>query len=205
MFPLYAEPCKKLGTLEGGDQSLQLRVQQATSLAAQPWRCPWYRGRASSPHHSDKSLHQTIKALQPPCLHFLKNIRFASPPWQIFYTQSFSRYRSVPAFPPPGRCSSAQHMTGGHSLGFSPQMKPGCTPYFMLSWSVYAFYDQGCGLWWVSRVWQSPGSPTCKRRMGRQWKFLPQGEHAPTHIPCACQSQPQLAAVTTLKCLPSGC
>lgn len=43
-----------------------------------------------------------------------------------------------------------QHsMTGGHSPGFSLRMKPGCIPYFAMSWSAYAFYDQECGLWWV--------------------------------------------------------
>lgn len=53
-------------------------------------------------------------------------------------------------------------MTSGHSLGFSLQMKPGCTPYFVMSLSVYAFYDQGCGLWWVSERVRALEAPHAK-------------------------------------------
>lgn len=75
------------------------------------------------------------------------------------HSQSFSRWRFVTASLPPGSCSSAQLMTGRHSLGFSLQMKPGSSPYSVMSPSVYAFYDQGCGLWWVSECGRALEAP----------------------------------------------
>lgn len=123
--------------------------------------CTWFRARASSPQHSNKSLHQTMKALQPSCLHFWNwlDLSFTlGRPCTYFFSGlfqwPFSVCRPLPAPSLPVNRSSALHLTDGYSLGKQSCLYKWSQAVFLTLLCLCLFMSfslchRGCGLWWV--------------------------------------------------------